>query len=78
MNGEQMFVGVMALLGAGALAWRVLGALRTGEVPLYRQRVSRTEAGAAKFNALVGLNALVMVGLLVIAADLLLGLGPRG
>ena len=77
MSGEQMFVGLMALLGAAALAWRVFGALRTGEVPVYRKRLNRSEAGAARFNALVGLNALVMVGLLVIAADLLLGLGLR-
>ena len=75
---EQIFVGIVALLGAAALAWRVFGAIRTGEVPLYRKRLNRTEAGTAKFNVLVGLNALVMVGLLVIAADLLLGLGLRG
>ena len=78
MSGEQMFVGAVALLGAALLGWRVLGALRTGEVPLYRARVTRAEAGAAKFHVLVGLNALAMVAMLVIAADLLLGLGLRG
>lgn len=78
MNGENVFVGAVALIGALALAWRVFGALRTGEVPLYRNRISRSEAGPAKFNALVGLNALALVALLVIAADLLLGLGLRG
>ena len=74
---EHMLVGVFALLGAAALAWRVVGAIRTGEVPLYRKRLKRAEAGAAKFNALVALNALMMVGLIVIAADLILGLGLR-
>ena len=78
MNGENLFVGIVALLGALALAWRLFGALRTGEVPLYRSRLNRAEAGRAKFHALVGLNALAMVALLVIAADLLLGLGLRG
>ena len=78
MNGENFLVGAMALLGAAALAWRVLGAVRTAEVPLYRRRLSRAEAGAGKFNLLVGLNALAMLVLLVIAADLLLGLGLRG
>ncbi|WP_118855876.1 hypothetical protein [Sphingomonas mesophila] len=78
MNGENLFVGAVALLGAAALGWRVVGALRTGEVPLYRARVRRAEAGAAKFNALVALNAAALVLLLVIAADLLLGLGLRG
>ena len=75
---EDLLVGVFALLGAAALAWRVLGATRTGEVPLYRKRLTRAEAGAAKFNVLVALNALMMVGLLLIAADLILDLGLRG
>ena len=74
---EAVLVGVFALLGAAALAWRVVAAIRTGEVPLYRKRLTRAEAGSAKFNALVALNLLMMVGLLVIAADLILGLGLR-
>jgi hypothetical protein len=78
MSGENLFVGLVALAVAAALALRIARALRTGEVPLYRTRVSRAEAGAAKFHALVGLNALAMLLLLVIAADLLLGLGLRG
>ena len=77
MNGENLFVGIVALLGALALAWRVLGALRTGEVPLYRSRLKRGDTGSARFYALVGLNALAMLALLAIAADLLLGLGWR-
>ena len=75
---EDALVGIVALLGAAALGWRVLGAFRTGEVPLYRKRLTRAEAGTAKFNVLVALNALMMILLLVIAADLLLGLGLRG
>ena len=78
MNGEYLFVGIVALLGALAVAWRIFGALRTGEVAVYRNRISRSDAGSAKFNAMVGLNALALVALLVIAADLLLGLGLRG
>ena len=74
---EEVLVGIVALLGTVALAWRVLGAIRTGEVPLYRSRLKRAEAGSAKFHALVSLNALAMIALLVIAADLLLGLGLR-
>ena len=78
MSGENVLVGIMALLAAAALALRVVQAVRTGRVPLYRSRVSRAETGAAKFNALVALNVAVRVGLIVIAADLLLGLGLRG
>ena len=78
MNGGNVFVGIVALLGAAALMWRVFGALRTGEVPLYRNRLRKAEAGSARFNMLVGLNVLAFVVLLVIGADLLLGLGLRG
>jgi hypothetical protein len=77
MSGGNVFVGIIALLGALALAWRVFGALRTGEVPLYRSRLKRDEAGSAKFYALVALNGLAMILVLAIAADLLLGLGWR-
>ena len=78
MSGENIFVGIVALLGAAALGWRVFGALRSGEVPLYRSRLNRQETGSAKFYALVALNGLAMVALLAMAADLLLGLGLRG
>ena len=78
MSGENALVGIMALLAAAALALRVVQAVRTGQVPLYRTRVTRAEAGAAKFNLLVALNVVVMAGLIVIAADLLLGVGLRG
>jgi hypothetical protein len=77
MSGENIFVGIVALLGAAVLGWRVFGALRTGEVPVYRSRLNRKEAGSAKFYALVALNGLATVALLVIAADLLLGLAWR-
>ena len=77
MNGENLFVGIVALIGALALAWRVFGALRTGEMPLYRSRLSKRDVGSARFHALVGLNALAMLALLAIAADLLLALGWR-
>jgi len=77
LNSENLFVGIVALLGAAALIWRVFGALRTGEVALYRNRLKKAEAGSARFNMLVGLNVLALVLLLVIAADLLLGLRLR-
>ena len=77
MSGENVFVGIVALLGALGLAWRMFGALRTGEVALYRSRLKRDESGSARFYALVGLNALAMFALVAIAADLLLGLGWR-
>ena len=77
MAGEDILLGVVALMLAALLVRRIAQALRTGEVPLYRTRISRDEAGPAKFAALVALNALVLVVMLVIAADMLLGLGLR-
>jgi hypothetical protein len=76
--GDQLLVGLVALGAAAALGWRVARALRTGDMPLYRTRLTRGEAGPGKFNLLLGVNLLAMIGLLVIAADLLLGLGLRG
>lgn len=81
MNGpagpEEAFVGVVALVLAGLLARRIEAALRTGIIPLYRTRTSREEAGAAKFNTLVAINAAALIVLLVAGFDLLLGLGLR-
>lgn len=75
MSGENLLVGALALAAAALLALRVVRALRTGEVPLYRTRIDRADAGDGKFFGLVALNLAAMILLLVIAADLLLGLG---
>ena len=47
-------------------------------MPLYRTRLRRADMGEGKFAALVALNVALVVVLLVIAADLLFGLGLRG
>ena len=77
MPTENMLLGVIALVVAVLLARRIAQALRTGQVPIYRTRISREEAGPAKFAALVGLNGLALILMLVIAADMLLGMGLR-
>ena len=78
VRGEDVLMGVACFLLALALLRRILLGLRDGAMPVYRTRLSRGEAGPGKFGALVAANALVMVLLTVIAADLLLGLGLRG
>ena len=78
MRPDEMLVGALALLLAALLVRRVILALRTGEVPLYRTRLTRAEAGAAKFRTLLALNALGALALVVIGLDLLLGLGLKG
>ncbi|QDP19784.1 hypothetical protein [Sphingomonas xanthus] len=76
-RGEDLLLGLVALLLAALLARRIYVAMGTGEIPLYRTRIKRSVAGEGKFRALVALNALVALGILLIAADLLFGLGLR-
>jgi hypothetical protein len=76
-RGEELFVGALCALLALLILQRIAAALRTGEVPLYRTRLKRSEAGEARFWSLVVLNAGLFVLLFFIAADLLLGLGYR-
>ncbi|MFC7535820.1 hypothetical protein ACFQPG_00390 [Sphingomonas sp. GCM10030256] len=76
-RGTDLIVGVGCLILALLLILRIGRALRTGEVPLYRTRVTRAEAGDARFFTLVGLNAAAFVAMFVIAADLIFGLGLR-
>ena len=73
-GGEELFVGLVALALVPLIAWRIVQGVRDGQLPLYRTRVGR-EIGAARFNLLLGLHALSLVVVLVIAVDLLLGLG---
>lgn len=74
---EEVFVGAVCVILALLVLRRIGQALRTGEVPLYRTRLSRTQAGEGRFWALVAINAGLFILLFVIAADLLLGLGLR-
>ena len=74
---EELFVGAVCVVLALLLVRRIALALRTGEIPLYRTRLRRAEAGDARFWALVAINAGLFVLLFVIAADLLLGLRLR-
>ena len=75
---EEMLVGALCLVLALVNAWRLWSALRRREIPLYRTRLRRSEIGAAKFGAAVAINLVLLAVLLVIAADLLLGLDLRG
>lgn len=76
-RGEELFIGAICAVLALMILRRIAGALRSGEVPLYRTRLHRAEAGEARFWGLVLVNVALFVLLFVIAADLLLGLGLR-
>lgn len=76
-SGENLLVGLLALALVPVIGWRVWRGIRHGQLPLYRTRIDRREAGAAKFNVLLGLHLLIMLLLAVIAVDLLFGLGLK-
>ena len=75
---EEMLVGIVALVLALVVGWRIRTAMREGVVPLYKVRKSRSEMGEARFMTLVFLNVAAALLLTVIAADLILDLGLRG
>ena len=75
-QGENLFVGLIALALLPVIAWRIWRGLKQGQLPLYRTRIDRS-VGAAKFNFLLGLHVLVFLLIAVVAADLLLGLGLK-
>ncbi len=77
-RGEEVLVGGLCLVLALIMAKRMWDALQAGEMPLYRTRLRKADVSAAKYKALVGLNAALVVVILVVAADLLLGLDLRG
>ena len=76
-NGENLLVGLIALALVPVLGWRIWRGLKYGQLPLYRTRIDRGEAGAAKFYVLIALHLLVMLVIAVVAVDLLFGLGLK-
>jgi hypothetical protein len=76
-RGEELFIGAVCAVLALLILRRIALALRTGEIPLYRVRLTRQEAGEGRFWALMVVNAALFVLLFFIAADLLLDLGYR-
>ncbi len=78
VRGEDVLVGVVCAVLAVLLLRRIVLGIRDGSMPVYRTRLSRAEAGRGKFGALIAVNVAVMLLLVVIAADVLLGLGLRG
>jgi len=75
-QGENLFVGLIALALLPIIGWRIWRGLREGELPIYRTRLQREESGS-KFAVLLVLHALAFLLVALVAADLLLGLGLR-
>ena len=76
-NGENLFVGLVALALLPVIGWRIWRGIRDGQLPVYRTRLDRAEAGAAKFNTLIVLHVLVFLLIAGVAVDLLFGLGLK-
>ncbi|HYD11393.1 MAG TPA: hypothetical protein VEC11_00950 [Allosphingosinicella sp.] len=75
-QGENFFVGLVALALLPVVGWRIWRGIRYGQLPVYKTRVDR-DVGAAKFNTLLALHILVFLLIAVIAVDLLFGLGLK-
>ena len=75
-TSENLVVGLIALALLPVIGWRIWRGVTQGQLPLYRTRIDRS-VGAAKFNFLLGLHALLFLLIAVVAADLLLGLGLK-
>ena len=75
-QGENLFVGLIALALLPLIGWRIWRGLRDGRMPVYRTYQDRTDS-APKFIVLLALNVLAFLLIALVAADLLLGLGLR-
>ncbi|MEA3015564.1 MAG: hypothetical protein QOI38_286 [Sphingomonadales bacterium] len=73
---EDMLVGIFALALVPLIALRIRRGLRDGRLPIYRTFHERDQS-RSKFAVLLVLHALTLLLMLVVAADLLLGLGLR-
>jgi hypothetical protein len=73
---EDMLVGLFALALVPLIALRIRRGLRDGRLPLYRTYHERDQS-RSRFAVLLVLHALTLLLMLVVAADLLLGLGLR-
>ena len=77
MNSSQdMLVGGIAAVVAGMILSRIVRGLREGRLPVYRTYIDRN-AGAAKYNMVLGLHVLSLIAVMWIALDLLAGLNLK-
>jgi hypothetical protein len=75
-QGENLFVGLVALALLPFIGWRIWRGLGDGQLPVYRTRLHR-EDSKTKFVVLLALHALAFLLIALVAADLLFGLGLR-
>lgn len=76
-RGMDIAMGVVALLAVPWLLWTMRRGLRSGRLPIARSHVERAERPGA-FRFMLALYVVILIGVAVIAADLLLGLNLKG
>ena len=75
-SSGDLLVGLVALALVPLIALRIRRGLSDGRIAVYRTYVRRDEQ-PGRFRFMVGLHALSLVLIAIVAADLLLGLGIR-
>jgi hypothetical protein len=75
MNSD-LLVGLVALALVPLIALRIGRGLRDGRITVYRTYVQRDDQ-PGRFQFMVGLHALSLLVVAIVAADLLFGLGIR-
>lgn len=74
---EDVLVGLIALALLPLIGLRIWRGLRDGRLSVYRAYQERADS-PARFNVMLGLNALAFLLIALVAADLLFNLGLRG
>jgi len=76
MRAEELLVGLIALALAPLIGWRIVRGLRDRRLPIYRTYLNRDDS-RSKFGVLLALHLLSLLLVVLVAADLLAGLGLR-
>jgi hypothetical protein len=75
-HGENLLVGVVALVLLPLIGLRIRRGLRDGRLPIYRTYLDRDET-PGKFRVLLAIHILSFLLIAAVSADLLFNLGLR-
>jgi hypothetical protein len=75
-QGEDILVGLVALLLVPWIGWTMLRGAKNGRLPIGRAYVERDQRRGG-YNALLALYGVALVAMAVFAVDLLFNLGLR-
>jgi len=75
-GSENLLVGLIALALLPLIGLRIWRGMREGRMPIYRAYQERADS-PARFNVMLGLNALAFLLIALVAVDLLFNLDLR-